>query len=59
MVITSSTSVFVTLFAHCFIGEKCALVPIITAVLTFGGVFVISRPPIFTGQEEFDTDILV
>ena len=59
MVITSSTSVFVTLLAHCFIGEKCAIVPIITALLTMAGVVVISRPPMLTGKEKFDTDILV
>ncbi|OXA60250.1 solute carrier family 35 member G1 isoform X2 [Folsomia candida] len=59
MVITSSTSVFVTLLAHCFIGEKCAIVPIITALLTMAGVVVISRPPMLTGKESFDTDILI
>lgn len=59
MVITSSTSVFVTLLAHCFIGEKCAIVPILTAILTMAGVIVISRPPMLTGEEQFDTNILV
>lgn len=59
MVITSSTSVFVAVLAHCFIGEKCTIFPILTAILTIGGVFVISRPPVLTGKSHFDADILI
>jgi drug/metabolite transporter (DMT)-like permease len=59
MIIGSCSPVFVTLVAHVFLGEKCGVFPIVAAVLTMLGVGVIARPPLLTGAQEYDTDILV
>lgn len=45
--------------AHKVLGEKCGLVPIVSAIFTLLGVIVISRPPHLTGEEEFDLNSLV
>lgn len=58
-VIVFSSPVFVTLFAHCFLGEKAGMSAVLIAVLTFAGVVVISRPPILTGQSHMDEETLV
>jgi drug/metabolite transporter (DMT)-like permease len=59
MVISFSTPVFVTLVAHLFLGEKCGIIPLISGIIVLGGVGVITRPPMLTGQEEFDMNNLV
>lgn len=57
-VISYSSPVLVTILAHFFLGEKTGVVPIGAALLTLGGVFVILRPPMLTG-EPFDERRLV
>jgi uncharacterized membrane protein len=59
MVIGSCSPVFVTFVAHLFLGEKCGIFPVVAGLLTIVGVAVIARPPMLTGEEEFDTDTLV
>lgn len=58
-VISFSTPVFVTLIAHLTLGEKCGIVPILTAIGTFCGVAVVTRPPILTGAADYDSKTLV
>lgn len=58
-VISFSTPVFVTLIAHVVLGEKCGIIPILTAVSTVFGVAVMTRPPILTGQAEYNSETLV
>jgi len=59
MVISFSTPVFVTLVAHLFLGEKCGILPVVSGVVVLLGVGVITRPPLLTGNEAFDSDNLV
>lgn len=59
LVISSSTPVFVTLFAHYFLGEKCGVIPILSAVMTVFGVIVIAKPPHIFDNEEFDRKTMV
>jgi len=58
-VITYATPVLVTIMAHFFLGEKMGIIPVLVAIVTFIGVVVMTRPPFITGEEEFDTNILV
>jgi len=58
-VITYSTPVLVTVMAHFFLGEKCGVVPIIVAFTTLVGVGIVTKPPLLTGAESFDTNTLV
>ncbi|OXA52147.1 hypothetical protein Fcan01_13029, partial [Folsomia candida] len=59
LVISSSTPVFVTLFAHYFLGEKCGVIPILSAVMTVFGVIVIAKPPHIFDNEEFDRKTMI
>ncbi|CAL8125739.1 unnamed protein product [Orchesella dallaii] len=59
LVIGSCQPVFVTLAAYFLLGESCGVFPVFTALLTILGVGVISRPPILTGQESFDSNALI
>lgn len=59
MVIASSTPVFMSFFAYFLIGEPCGLMPVLVAVCAMTGVTVISRPPFLTGEENYNTTILV
>jgi len=59
MTVGSITPVFVTLVAHACLGEKCGVFPIFAAVLTITGVGIIARPPLLTGADHFDIDVLV
>ena len=54
-----ASPVCVVILAHFFLKEKCGLVSIIVALTTCFGVFVITRPPAFTGAASFDTNTLV
>ncbi|ODN00876.1 Solute carrier family 35 member G1 [Orchesella cincta] len=58
-VIAFSTPVFVSLASHVFLGEKSGFVPVISGVITLLGVGVITRPPLFTGESEFDRETLI
>jgi len=58
-VITYATPVLVTVMAHFVLGEKMGIVPVLAAILTFGGVVVMTRPPFLTGQKSFNTRNLV
>ena len=55
----SSTPVLVTVLAHFFLKERCGVIPVIVAIITFFGVAVITRPPFLTGAESFDSETLV
>ena len=57
--IAYASPVCVVILAHFFLKEKCGLVSIIIALTTCFGVFVITRPPAFTGAANFDTNTLV
>lgn len=58
-VINSCKPIFVTVAAFLFLGETCGFFPVILALLTMVGVVVITRPPLLTGEEEFDKGTLV
>jgi len=58
-VITYSTPVLVTVMAHFFLGEKCGVVPIIVAFTTLAGVVIVTKPPLLTGGDSFDTEAIV
>jgi drug/metabolite transporter (DMT)-like permease len=58
-VITYSTPVLVTVMAHFFLGEKCGVVPSIIVFTTLAGVIIAIKPPLLTGGESFDNNILV
>ncbi len=57
-VIVFSTPVFVSLMAHVFLGERAGIVGVLTAIFTFAGVVIISRPPMLSG-EPMDYNTLV
>lgn len=59
IVIGTSAPVFVTLFAFIFLGEKCGVVPVLTALLALVGVGIISKPPILTGATSVDENTMV
>lgn len=42
-----------------FLGEKCGIVPVVVAILALLGIGVMTRPPVLTGAEAFDTKTLV
>lgn len=42
-IIAFSCPVFVTLFAHLFLGEKCGITPFIVSLTTLSGVVIITR----------------
>jgi drug/metabolite transporter (DMT)-like permease len=58
-VIAYSTPIAVAIFGRVFLGESCGVVSILLALLTFSGVCVLTRPPLLTGAEAFDTNVLV
>lgn len=51
--------VFVVVFAHFCLQEKCGIVTIPIALWTMLGVLIITRPPMITGESNFDRDTLV
>jgi drug/metabolite transporter (DMT)-like permease len=57
-VITHSQACFVLLVAHLVLGEKCGLIPTICGLGIIAGIFIIARPPLLTGNAEFDADTL-
>lgn len=57
-VVFCSSTILVTIFAHFCLGEKCSIVSIILAILTAIGVIVIARPPIITGESDFNIEFL-
>lgn len=59
IVIGTSAPVFVTLFAFIFLGERCGVFPVITALLALIGVGIISKPPILTGAEKLNEETMV
>lgn len=59
IVIGTSAPVFVTLFAFLFLGERCGLFPVLTALLALLGVGIISKPPIITGAESLSEETMV
>ncbi|CAL8104295.1 unnamed protein product [Orchesella dallaii] len=58
-VISYATPVLVTVLAHFFLGEKCGIFSILIAIITLCGVVIVTKPPILTGAEELDTNILI
>ncbi|XP_021959979.1 solute carrier family 35 member G1 isoform X2 [Folsomia candida] len=58
-VITYSTPVLVTVMAHFFLGERCGVIPVIVSFTTLAGVVIVTKPPLLTGAESFDTDTLI
>lgn len=57
--VISSVVIAVFVFGFLFLGERCGAVPLITALVALCGIGIMTRPPILTGAEEFDTDTLV
>ncbi|XP_021963526.1 uncharacterized protein LOC110858954 [Folsomia candida] len=58
-VIGSMQMVTVALCAHVTLGEKCGVVPALAAVVTLAGIAFIAKPPILTGQDEYDVNTLI
>ncbi len=58
LVIANSTPVFVTLFAHYFLGEKCGIVTVVASFFTVIGVVIIAKPPVIFGNEDFDDEMM-
>ncbi|CAL8125747.1 unnamed protein product [Orchesella dallaii] len=59
LVISSCRPVFVTFIAYLWLGESCGIFPVFAALLTVVGVGVIARPPMLTGEDNFDTETLM
>ncbi|CAG7727928.1 unnamed protein product, partial [Allacma fusca] len=59
MVIGSSQPVFVSIVAYFLLGEKCGLIPVVNCFLTIIGMCIVAKPPMLTGQESFETDLLI
>lgn len=57
--VISAVVIAVFLFGWLFLGEKCGVVPIVTAIVAVCGIGIMTRPPILTGKEEFDQNTLV
>jgi len=58
-VITYASPVLVIILAHFCLGEKMGIVPILAAILTLGGLVVVTRPPFLTGEQSYNTRNLV
>ena len=58
-VISFSTPVFVVIMAYFLLSETLGIVSMFAAVLTTIGIIVISRPPIFSGDEELSIETIV
>lgn len=59
LVIVCSSPIFVFIIGYLFLGESCGVIPVITILLSMAGVSVITRPPMLTGKESFETDDMV
>jgi drug/metabolite transporter (DMT)-like permease len=59
LTIASSTPIFVAILARVFLGEKCGVITVVASLFTFIGVVAMTRPPMLTGAESFDTQTLV
>ncbi|CAL8085244.1 unnamed protein product [Orchesella dallaii] len=57
--ILASSVVTVNVFGCICFGEKFGCVPILVAVVALCGIGVMTRPPILTGAEAFDSNILL
>ena len=58
-VIVFSSPILTTIIAHFVVQEPCGVIFIFIAVYTFGGVVLITKPPLLVGGKEFDSDHLV
>jgi len=59
LTIASSTPILVAILARLLLGEKCGIITMIASVLTIFGVVAMTKPPILTGSDSFDSDLLV
>jgi drug/metabolite transporter (DMT)-like permease len=58
-VIAFSTPVFVTILAYFLLNEKLGYVSMLATFMTTIGIIVISKPPIFTGDESLSIETIV
>ena len=56
-VLTYMSLIFIPIFAHFFLSEKCQVVPALMAVLIICGVCIIAKPPFLTGASGFDSKL--
>ncbi|CAL8099512.1 unnamed protein product [Orchesella dallaii] len=59
IVIGTSAPIFVTFVAFLFLGERCGLIPVFTAILALIGVAIISKPPALTGAEDLSENSFI
>lgn len=57
--VISAVVIAVFIFGWMFLGEKCGVVPTIVSLVALCGIGIMTRPPILTGAESFDTGTLV
>jgi len=57
--VVSSVVIATFIFGWIFLGEKCGVVPVITAFIAVCGIVGMTRPPLLTGKKEFDKDNLI
>ncbi|CAL8125842.1 unnamed protein product [Orchesella dallaii] len=53
-VVFSAYTVVVTILAHFCLNEQCGVVSVVLAIFTAIGVVIIARPPLITGESEFN-----
>ncbi|OXA63751.1 solute carrier family 35 member G1 [Folsomia candida] len=57
--VISAVVIAVFIFGWMFLGEKCGVVPTIVSLVALCGIGIMTRPPILTGAESFDTGTLI
>lgn len=57
--ILAASVITVNFFGWICLGEKCGIVPIFVAIMALCGIGIMTRPPILTGAESFDSKTLV
>jgi drug/metabolite transporter (DMT)-like permease len=58
-VIVFSSPIVTTIIAHFLLNERCGIVFIGIALFTLVGVALITKPPVLTGEQDFDSNTLV
>lgn len=59
LLIDSTSPIFVHIFAYGFLQEKCAISQVFATVLAIAGIGFVARPPLLTGDTQYNADVLV
>ncbi|CAL8111786.1 unnamed protein product [Orchesella dallaii] len=59
LTIASASPLFVSILAKVFLGEKCGYSTMIASVFALLGVIAIAKPPLLSGSEYFDKEIMI